>query len=269
MHLQIISTAVWCRAVRSVNGVVRAQYSTTGTILDAAWGRFAGSRRAVLCLLQTRVLTVVSTSGDVQDVPLPAVFQRIHPLPAAVLLSVRGLPTVHAWLHRAQSLHSASSVHCAQPWSAKCYSASPEPHLQGWDDYYRIENPAKFATVREHLRWRPLCEYGHTHRRSQVEAEAAALHLQGAGVKPHMLQHPLEELRLVATAPQPGSGWGAPPEDWAAESVVWTSLDAPLAVTANQVLSVLPSLTEVGHICWNQDRQPAFFASPCRGPAVL
>lgn len=121
VHLQIISTAVWCRAVRSVNGVVRAQYSTTGTILDAAWGRFAGSRRAVLCLLQTGVLTVVSTSGDVQDVPLPAVFQRIHPLPAAVLLSVRGLLTVHcARLHRAQSLYSASSVHCAQPWSAKC-----------------------------------------------------------------------------------------------------------------------------------------------------
>lgn len=123
--------------------------------------------------------------------------------------------------------------------------------------------------MREHLCWRLSCEYGHTHRRSQVEAEAAALHLQGAGVKPHMLQHPLEELRLVAAAPQPGSGWGAPPEDWAAESVVWTSLDAPLVVTANQVLSVLPSLTECWSYLLNQDRQPAFFANPCKGPAVL
>lgn len=43
---------VLCRAVRSVNGRVRAQYTTAEPILDAAWCRFSGSQRRVLCLLQ-------------------------------------------------------------------------------------------------------------------------------------------------------------------------------------------------------------------------
>ena len=109
------------RAVRRLNGTALAQYTTTGAILDAAWCRFAKPQRQLLCLLQvlaqcatlsvmeTRVrssssvtihtcapcllpqaanLTVITAAGDVQEVPLPAAFQRLHPLPDAVLLSV-------------------------------------------------------------------------------------------------------------------------------------------------------------------------------------
>ena len=42
-----------------------------------------------LCPLpQAANLTVITAAGDVQEVPLPATFQRLHPLPDAILLSV-------------------------------------------------------------------------------------------------------------------------------------------------------------------------------------
>lgn len=78
------------RAVRSVNGRVRAQYTTAEPLLDAAWCRFSGSQRRVLCLLQADLLTVVTAAGDVREVPLPTPFQRLHPLMSGVLLTGKG-----------------------------------------------------------------------------------------------------------------------------------------------------------------------------------
>ena len=77
------------RVVRSIGGKVRAEYTADSAVLDAAWCRFAASRRAALCLLQAAALTVVDADGDVQHVPLQGSFTRVLPLPGAVLVTVR------------------------------------------------------------------------------------------------------------------------------------------------------------------------------------
>lgn len=76
------------RLVWSCGGLVRKQFTTPHSIIQATWVHFneTGSHPH-LCLLQSTLLTIYALEGEVHSMPLACRFTEIWPLPRGMLLA--------------------------------------------------------------------------------------------------------------------------------------------------------------------------------------
>jgi hypothetical protein len=223
-----------CRAVRRLNGTALAQYTTTGAILDAAWCRFAKPQRQLLCLLQVLALcTTLTVMGDQGQNFVVSDDAHVCAVSAATGCQSDGphssgrcaggaaacdIPAAAPPARCGAAVGECCMLHlhvCAGGLSASPPSSTPEM-VEVMDDYARSTMEGWSAAL---LGAKPL------------KHVARSCTWQGPGVEPQVLQHPLEELQPLAAH----LGGGLPPGDWSSETVLWSSIELPLALTVNQV----------------------------------